>query len=181
MKIKLFKIKLQGGYDCVNQTWEVLQCNSLKTLDIVQKMDACNTLTTEICDPVFKRFEVCLDQITFNLTFFHKTNKLLTFHFDLKWLKVEDGMIAEILLSTWTVLQFKTPLDQYNKLQFNIQSHEYVTRWATEGRFLLPYAKTNFLKRTVTLWNLLPVSLIRITQRIYFKRQVKAHLGSLYS
>ncbi len=28
--------------------------------------------------------------------------------------KVEDGMIAAILLSTWTVLQFKTPLDQYN-------------------------------------------------------------------
>lgn len=26
----------QGGYDYVNQTYEVLQCNSLKTLDIVQ-------------------------------------------------------------------------------------------------------------------------------------------------
>ncbi len=94
-------------------------------------------------------------------------------HFDLKWLKVEDRMIAAVLLSTWKVLHFKTPLDQYNKLQFNIQSHEYVTRRATEGRFLLPYAKINFLKSTVTframkLWNLLPVSLIRITQKKIF-------------
>ncbi len=62
----------QGGYDYVNQTYDVLQCNSVKTLDIVQKMDACNTLTTEICDLVFKRFQVCLDQMAFNLTFFIK-------------------------------------------------------------------------------------------------------------
>ncbi len=56
---------VQGGYDCVNQTYEVMQRNSLNTLDVVQKMDACNTLTTEICDLVSKRFEVGLDQGTF--------------------------------------------------------------------------------------------------------------------
>ncbi|MGL5903087.1 MAG: hypothetical protein ACRCZO_10425, partial [Cetobacterium sp.] len=56
---------IQGGYDHVNQAYEVLQRNSLNTLDIVQKMDACNTLTTEICDLVCKRFEVGLDQGTF--------------------------------------------------------------------------------------------------------------------
>lgn len=55
----------QGGYDYVNQAYEVLQHNSLNTLDIVQKMEACNTLTTEICDLVCKRFEVGLDQRTF--------------------------------------------------------------------------------------------------------------------
>ncbi len=98
---------------------------------------------------------------------------LIIMHFDLKWLKVEDRMIAAILLSTWKVLHFKTPLAQYNKSQLNVHSHEYVTRWATEGRFLLPYVITNFLKRTVTLramqlWNLLPVSLFRITQTNYF-------------
>ncbi len=46
-------------------------------------------------------------------------------HFDLKWLRVEDMMIAAILLSTWKVLHFKTLLDQ---LQSNVQSHEYATR-----------------------------------------------------
>ncbi len=44
--------------------------------------------------------------------------------------------------------------------------------------------KTNFLKHTVTSmamksWNLVPLSLIRITRKIDFKRQVKAHLGIL--
>lgn len=58
-------MKLQGGYDCVNQTYEDLQRNSLNTLDVVQKMDACNTLTTETCDLVSKRFEVGLYQGTF--------------------------------------------------------------------------------------------------------------------
>ncbi len=94
-------------------------------------------------------------------------------HFDLQWLKVEERMIAAILLSSWKVLHFKTLLDQYNKLQSNVQSHEYVTRRATEGRFLLPYAKTNVLKCTVTfraiqLWNPTPVSFIKITRNIYF-------------
>lgn len=56
---------IQGGYDHVNQAYEVLQRNSLNTLDIAQKMDVCNTLTTEICDLVCKRFEVGLDQGTF--------------------------------------------------------------------------------------------------------------------
>lgn len=60
-----------------------------------------------------------------------------------------------------------------------------ITRQATEGRFLLPNAKTNFLKRTVTFrvmksWKLLPLSLIRITGKIDFKKHVKAHLEILY-
>lgn len=53
---------IQGGYDHVNQAYEVLQRNSLNTLDIAQKMDVCNTLTTEICDLVCKRFEVGLNR-----------------------------------------------------------------------------------------------------------------------
>lgn len=56
---------IQGGYDYVNQAYEVLQRNSLNTLDIVQKRDALNTLTTEICDLVCKRFKVGQDQRTF--------------------------------------------------------------------------------------------------------------------
>ncbi len=74
--------------------------------------------------------------------------KVNSMHFHLKWLRLKDRMIV-ILLSTWKVLQFKTLLDQYNQLQSNVQSHKYATRRATEGRFLLPNAKTNFLKRTV--------------------------------
>lgn len=41
---------IQSGYDHVHQNYEPLQCNSANTPDVVQKMDACNTLTTEICD-----------------------------------------------------------------------------------------------------------------------------------
>ncbi len=41
-------------------------------------------------------------------------------HFDLQWLKVEERMIAAILLSSWKVLHIKALLDQYNKLQSNV-------------------------------------------------------------
>lgn len=65
-------------------------------------------------------------------------------------------------------------------VQSNVQSHEYVTRRATEGRFLLPNAKNNFLRhivlyRAMKSWNFLPRSLIRITRKKDFRRQVKAH------
>ncbi len=98
-------------------------------------------------------------------------------HFNLKWLRVEDRIIASILLSTWKLLQFKTPLEQYNQLQSNVQSHEYATRRATEVRFL-----TSLIFRAMKSCNLLPLSLIRIThkKKTDFKRQVKAHLGILY-
>ncbi len=103
-------------------------------------------------------------------------------HLDLKWLRVEDRMIAAIMSSTWTVLHFNTPLDQ---LKSNVQSHEYATRRATEDRVLPPNVKNNFLKCTVTFraiksWIFLPLSLIRITRKTYFKKQVNAHLGILY-
>lgn len=48
---------IQNGHDRVNQNYEPLQRNSTNTSDIVQKLDACNTLTTEICDIVSKRIE----------------------------------------------------------------------------------------------------------------------------
>lgn len=56
---------IQSGYDRVNQNYEPLQRNSLSTPEIVQKLDACNTLTTEICDLVSKRLDVSLVQETF--------------------------------------------------------------------------------------------------------------------
>ena len=58
--------QVQGGYDRVNQNYGPLQRNSLTTHDIVQKMDACNTLTTEIGDLVSRRLDTGLDQKTFN-------------------------------------------------------------------------------------------------------------------
>ena len=58
--------QVQSGYDRVNQNYGPLQRNFLDTPDIVQKMDACNTLTTEICDLVSKRLDTGPDQKTFN-------------------------------------------------------------------------------------------------------------------
>lgn len=106
-------------------------------------------------------------------------------HLHLNWLRVEDRMTEAILLAIWKVLKFKIPLDRYNQLKCNLELNTYATRQATEGRFSLPKAKTNFLKRTVVYrtmktWNSLPLALIRITQKFNFKRQVKAHLGLSY-
>lgn len=56
---------IQSGYDLVHQNYEPLQRNSTNTHDVVRKMDACNTLTTEICDIVSKRMEVGVTQDTF--------------------------------------------------------------------------------------------------------------------
>lgn len=42
--------QIQSQYDHVNQNYEPLQRNSINTEDIVQKMDTCSILTTEICD-----------------------------------------------------------------------------------------------------------------------------------
>ncbi|XP_057700916.1 uncharacterized protein LOC130921262 [Corythoichthys intestinalis] len=50
--------QIQSRYDLVNQNYEPLQRNFLNTESIVQKMDACITLTTEISDLVSKRLEV---------------------------------------------------------------------------------------------------------------------------
>lgn len=57
---------IQSGYDHVHQNYEPLQRNSTNTQDIVQKMDACNTLTMEICDLVSRRMEVGITLDTFN-------------------------------------------------------------------------------------------------------------------
>lgn len=57
--------RMQSGYDHVNQNYEPLQRNFLNTDNIVQKMDACDTLTTEICDLVNKRLEADPDKMTF--------------------------------------------------------------------------------------------------------------------
>ncbi|KAK0152254.1 hypothetical protein N1851_006383 [Merluccius polli] len=56
---------IQRGYDHVHQNYEPLQRNSTNTSDVVQKMDACNTLTAEICDIVSKRLEVGVARDTF--------------------------------------------------------------------------------------------------------------------
>lgn len=56
---------IQKGYDHVHQNYEPLQRNSTNTLDVVRKMDACHTLTTEICDIVSKRMEVGVTHDTF--------------------------------------------------------------------------------------------------------------------
>lgn len=57
--------QIQSQYDHVNQNYEPLQRNSINTKDIVQKMDACSILTTEICDLLSKRLEVDPDKNTF--------------------------------------------------------------------------------------------------------------------
>ncbi len=67
-------------------------------------------------------------------------------HFDLKWLKVEDRMIAAILLSTWFYI---LKLHWISIINYNL-TFSHMNMWATEGRFLLPYAKTHFLKRKVS-------------------------------
>lgn len=104
-------------------------------------------------------------------------------HAGLQWLKVEDRMAAALLLSTWSLLQSKTPADQYSKLNNNLASHTYVTRRVTEGRFSLPKANTNFLRRTVGYramksWNLLPTEIINVTSKRIFKKQIRKHLGT---
>lgn len=50
LKEDLDKMKqhIQNGYDRVNQNYEPLQRNSHSTSEIVRKLDACNTLTTEM-------------------------------------------------------------------------------------------------------------------------------------
>jgi len=106
-------------------------------------------------------------------------------HASLHWLKVEDRMIAALLLSTWRLLQSKTPADQYRQLNKNVASHSYATRRAIEGRFSLPRANTNFLKCTVGYramksWNLLPTEIINMTRKCMFKKQIMKHLGTAY-
>lgn len=74
-KLKQFLLKgdleqinnqIQRGYDHVNQNFESLQRNALNTADIIQKVDACNTLTTEICDLVSRRLEADQEKASFN-------------------------------------------------------------------------------------------------------------------
>lgn len=48
----------------VNQNYELLQHNSLNTEYIVQKMNACDTLSTKIYDPVNKRLGANPDKMT---------------------------------------------------------------------------------------------------------------------
>lgn len=74
-KLKQFLLKgdleeinkqIQRGYDHVNQNYEPLQRNALNTADIIQKVDACNTLTTKICDLVSRRLEADQEKASFN-------------------------------------------------------------------------------------------------------------------
>ena len=103
-------------------------------------------------------------------------------HASLHWLKVEDRMAAALLLSTWRLLQSKTPAAQYRQLNTNVASHNYATRREIEGRFSLPRANTNFLKRIVGYramksWNLLPTEIINVTRKCLFKKANNETLG----
>lgn len=82
-------------------------------------------------------------------------------HSKLNWLKVQDRALSSLLFSTWKIIHVKNPQFLYTQFKQNLDSHGYATRHASEGRFLIPRANTNFLKctfiyRAVKEWNLLP-------------------------
>ncbi len=54
-----------------------------------------------------------------------------------------------------------------------------------EGKYSLPKANTNFLKRTVVYramkaWNSLPLTMTKLTKKSMFKKPIRKHLEKLY-
>lgn len=75
----------------------------------------------------------------------------------------------------------KVPRVLYQKLCFSSDEHNYETRHATEGRFILPKVKTNNAKRTVMyrsmfMWNTLPGYIVNENNQHQFKVLLKRNL-----
>ena len=75
----------------------------------------------------------------------------------------------------------QTPKVLYEKILSQFPQHEYQTRHATEGRFILQKVKTRVIQKTVmyramVMWNSLPVHIIQVNTKERFKMLLKQYL-----
>lgn len=98
----------------------------------------------------------------------------------LSWFDVKNRLLYSLMFFMRNVITTRTPFMFYEKLSFSSDTHNYSTRHAAGGCFILPKHKTTSFKRTVIYramheWNLMP-NIIRQQNSIFvFKKALKEH------
>ncbi len=86
---------------------------------------------------------------------------IMKMHKILGWLLVKDRTIVSLLCFIRNISVSRVPSVLYCQLLYSSASHNFNTRHASKGYFLLPVSKTNAKQRTVMyrgmkIWNELP-------------------------
>ena len=111
-----------------------------------------------------------------------RTN-VIAMHDVLSWLTVKNRFLYSLLVFFRNILTTKTPFILYNELSLTSDQHGLATRLTTEGKLILPRARTNAMKRTMVFrgiseWNALPRTIRRENSKSTFKFLLKKYLLS---
>ena len=100
-------------------------------------------------------------------------------HAELSWMRVEQRVACSLVTFMFNIYHTGKPVHLFLQIQPTNTRHEYPTRQAVGGHFTQPFIpRTDALKRTAmyragTHWNKLPSYIIRINNKLGFKKKLR--------
>ena len=93
-------------------------------------------------------------------------------------MRVDERLACSLILFLNNVCSSQKPFSLFSQLIPANERHDYNTRQALSGHFILPAPQTNALKKTViyraiAFWDVLPPNLILARNTFSFKRKLK--------
>ena len=106
-------------------------------------------------------------------------------HDSLKWLTVKQRSNYVLTNFIRNILVTKSPKTLYRKFSARFARGIHQTRYATEGRFILPKANYNIGQKTVAYrgmvkWNAIPLHIVKEQSKDRFKMVLKQYLIIFY-
>ena len=150
---------------------------------ILSNIDYCPVVWSNLTMDEIKKLQVAQNRAARVVLHCDIRTNVIAMHDVLSWLTVKNRFLYSLLVFFRNILTSKTPFILYNELSLTSDQHGFATRLTTEGKLILPRARTNAMKRTMVFrgiseWNALPRTIRRENSKSSFKFLLKKYLLS---
>lgn len=157
-----------------------LLCQTVHSL-VLCHLDYCSVIWSSASKQLIRKLQVAQNKAARLILNCPSLTSTIDMHCNLGWLCVEKRILMNLLVNLYSVVKKRSPHFLAQNIIYTNEIHSHSTRAASNEHIILPYPKTNFLKKSVlyratSLWNLLPRYIHKARDRNCFKRKLRAHL-----